>query len=591
MISRFTQTQIQPKTLKQNKLQSTDKNAVPSFKGPVELGTQALNYLNTSPAIGACFVDFFSMVAPRTIVDFSRSKDAGLETGFRESSGTVNHALAGVVGLGAGYAVSAAFNKANGVKAHLLFANNDTIDTFGKFMADSVGEKGTYDAEKYWETFFKSLEGLNTTDGKEAWKKLDDASVKKLSKLMIESGENTYKTPNETLAKVLEEITGKTGAGSTFKIEAKSAEGKAVTIEGSIGNLVNNAYAMKKTVMDKLAHANSCLKDGEPKKLIVEDLSEFLKGIKNKKVATVAAGLAVPVGIGMSVQPLNRYLTKKRTGSDGFVGVEGREPDKSNGFKAMKLVLGLGMGSLMISTILKRPADLYTNIKKAGPEILSKLQYKGAVPTMDQFKFIYGMTIMSRIFAARDKNETRESMIKDSLGFANWLILGGFVSKLAAKAFNKGTVNYSEKIHGKGTWNYITKAVEKTHEEILYPALKKLGINVTENGKQIPFRTLMKSVKAIAKGEGANSKIAQEALSKLKYKNYAQMLGYLYSGIVLGIGIPKLNIAITNYIEGKKSSAKAETNPADKMKVAQAGVQNVIPDSKTFSAFGAYLNQ
>ena len=56
---------------------------------------------------------------------------------------------------------------------------------------------------------------------------------------------------------------------------------------------------------------------------------------------------------------------------------------------------------------------------------------------MNQFKFIYGMTIMSRIFAARDKNETRESVIKDTLGFANWLILGGFVSKLAAKAFDK----------------------------------------------------------------------------------------------------------------------------------------------------------
>lgn len=63
---------------------------------------------------------------------------------------------------------------------------------------------------------------------------------------------------------------------------------------------------------------------------------------------------------------------------------------------------------------------------------------------MNQFKFIYGMTIMSRIFAARDKNETRESVIKDTLGFANWLILGGFVSKLAAKAFDKNIVNYEK---------------------------------------------------------------------------------------------------------------------------------------------------
>ena len=196
MLSQITPYKIQPQTLKQKK-NNKDNKTNPSFKGPVEVGTQVLNFLNTSPAVGAVFVDFFSMVMPRTIVDFSRSKDAGMETGFRESAGTINHALAGVVGLGAGYAVSAAFNKANGVKAHLLFANSDAIDTFGQLMADSVAD-GKYNAEKYWNQFFRGLEGFNTTDGANSWKTLSKDSAEKAAKIMIDAGTEKYKAPKPT---------------------------------------------------------------------------------------------------------------------------------------------------------------------------------------------------------------------------------------------------------------------------------------------------------------------------------------------------------------------------------------------------------
>ena len=593
MLSQITQTQ-QPKTLKYSTPLNTNKNNTPSFKSLGAMGTQALNFLNTSPAIGACFVDFFSMVMPRTLVDFGRSKDAGMETGFRESSGTINHALAGIVGLGAGYAVSAAFNKANGVKAHLLFANSDAIDTFGQLMADSVAN-GKYDAKQYWEQFFKGLEGFNTTDGANSWKMLKPESAQEAAKIMIDAGTEKYKAPKAAIAKAIEIVTGETGAGSTFKLNFVKTNGEQIVdkiptkVEGSIDNLINNAYAMRKTVLDKAAH---------DKTEIVKDFEKFLKGIKGRKSATVAAGLAIPVIIGMSSQPFNRYLTKKRTGSDGFVGVEGREPDKSFGFKVLKTVLGLALGTAMVSCILKNPLALVKKgalkaWKEAPAEIAKKLQYKGAVPTMDQFKFIYGMTIMSRIFAARDKNETRESAIKDTLGFANWLILGGFVSKLAAKVFDKGIVNYDKETQGKGLWNYITKSVEKTHEEILYPELQKLKIKVMDGDKKIPFRKLMKEVKEIAKnGIGQNQDIAKKALTKLKYKNYVQLLGYVYSGVVLGWGIPKLNIAITNAVEGKKSKKSGNKNTSqDKMKVMPAPLaQPLEPASKTFSAFGAYLN-
>ncbi len=577
MLSQITQTQ-QPKTLKYSTPLKNDRKNNPNFKGLGALGTQTLNWLNTSPAIGACFIDFFSMVMPRTIVDFGRSKDAGFETGFRESSGTVNHALAGIVGLGAGYAVSAAFNKANGVKAHLMFMDANAIDTFKEFVNDSADKTKGYDAKKYWETFFRSVEGFNTTDGANSWKKLSEDTIQKASDLMAKEGAKKYKVSDSILAQVSELITGETGAGATFRVSVKN---NPDAIEAPIKDLTSNANSMLKAVTDKAKH---------DKTAIVEDLEKFLKGIKNKKAATVAAGLAFPVAVGMSAQPINRYLTKKRTGSDGFVGVEGREPDHSTGFKIAKLILGVGMGSAMISTILKKPSELYTNLPKAAKELLSNLQYKGMVPTINQFKFIYGMTIMSRILAARDKNEARESAIKDSLGFANWLILGGFVSKLAAKAFNKGIINYDEAKHGKGIWKFIQHSVEKTHEEILFPALKKFGIQtVDKNGKAVPFRKLMSELKAVAAKEGASAetqKIVKETLSKLKYKNAAQLLGYLYSGVVLGVGIPKLNIAITKYAENKKAAKQNPNTAADKMKLNSEFIQK----NANTNTFGAFYN-
>ena len=145
-------TQVQPKSLTYKKQLNNKDNNNPSFKSLGAISTGVLNSLNTSPAIGACFVDFFSMVLPRTLVDFGRSKDAGMETGFRESSGTLNHALAGIVGLGAAYAVSSAFNKSKGVTAHLMFMDGNTIDTFKDLVNVSAATHG-YTKATSWYTF------------------------------------------------------------------------------------------------------------------------------------------------------------------------------------------------------------------------------------------------------------------------------------------------------------------------------------------------------------------------------------------------------------------------------------------------------
>ncbi len=596
MISRFN-TITQAQTLTDKKLNNNKQNSQPTFSGAIELGTAALNSLNTNPAVGACFLDFFSMVLPRTAIDATRGFDAGVETGFRESSGTINHAMAGIVGLGAGWLVSEAFNKANGVKTQFLFTDDKAIDVFsdfiGKHKADNI-----INSEEYFYDMFKNMKFLNTTtdeykrlaslDPKKAqeiaYTAMSDETARQAAGKMLEANTDKYKTPNSILQEVKAIIIGEKGSGEVVKL----TDSKGRVIEDTLENHIKNGFSVKKAFTDKIKKDIEKLNTNKAKDILTD--AEFVSKIKGLKKYTAAAGLAVPVAIGMSTQPFNRYLTKKRTGSDGFVGVEGREPDNSFGFKAGKTILGLALGSAMISTILKNPAELYkpNTVKKALKEIGSALQYKGLVPTINQFKFIYGMTIMSRLFAVRDKNEMRESTIKDTLGFANWLILGGFVSKIVAKIFNKDTLNYikPDAKENKGFWNkvknsYIFKGKEKSHEEILFPALKELGIKVKDQaGNVLPFKKLVKAVK-----EQEQNPIAQKALQQLKVKNYQQLAGYLYSGLVLGIGITKLNIAITKLCEKNKKTSEPPA-VSDKMKVSNEFIiRSAQRESKTFGSF------
>ena len=185
--------------------------------------------------------------------------------------------------------------------------------------------------------------------------------------------------------------------------------------------------------------------------------------------------------------------------------------------------------------------------------LLKKIQFKGLIPTLNQFKFIYGVTIMSRFLAARDKDELRESVVKDVLGFFNWLILGNFVAKITANAMDKSLLNYSEKEHGKGVLKKILNAPMKTRDEVLHAGLKKAGIDSIEGGKALSFKQMLKKLSTSAVPEA----IRKETKGKLRVLSIAQIAGYLYSGLVLGVGIPKLNIYMTNKSEAKRKAKLA----------------------------------
>lgn len=523
--------------------------------------TSALNFLQTNQGVGAACVDLFSMVLPRTAVDFTRGPDAGVETARREFSSAINDAIIGVYGMIAAGALAVGINSKFGVKAHKMFISGDMLDLFAQAWQDkkaSTNEETLHGFLKHVASEAKgfnpniNLDEVKNTNG---WVGIDlDTQKKVVEKLKdgILNLPNEIKTKEDKAAygkfkaHVKALIVGSTGVESEFKLEKET--GKIIKGEkeiqkatASVDDLIDNIYKSSKTFMsDKVAA------EFKPGVKIADNA--FVKGMKNLNKGTALLGLALSLVVGLSIQPLNVYLTKKKTGKTGFVGVEGKEGDKTGGFSALKL----GVGALAMAGAL-------ATIGKPS-EILKKIQFKSLYPTVDQFKLVYGTTIVSRILSARDKNELRETTTKDSMGFVNWLILGGFVSKLTAAGFEKLNIGkfikYNTEENGKSWFDWLTKSSFVTREEFLHKAFKDAGVS-TQKSKDVAF-TFKEMLQEMAK----NPKLAG-AKTKLKYFTFIQFAGYLYSGLVLGVGMPKFNIAMTKLAEKKrKAEEEAKANAA-----------------------------
>lgn len=506
------------------------KNSDVAFKG-AENFVQFLRFLDTNQSWGAVAIDVTCMDTPRTIIDFTRSPEAGLETARRDFSSTANNVLTGAYGLGAAWLFAGGLNQQFGINAHKMFVDDDTVDILSHTWDANKNAKDPL--KSYLENIISDVKGFNPHS-----KNCDEAGW-----IGIDA-----KTQKQVIKKLADEI-----KNGPEKISKESHNYLKSLIADSVG--AENKYIIRKTIGDKTKESVSTLDDfiGNVHKMSKAFVNEnvgksfnsgnihdnvFIKGLKKLNRRTSIIGIGIAALIGCSQQPFNMYLTKRKTGKSGFVGVEGREPDKSDKFKLLKAGVAAGWIVGFMKTIGK------------SSELLNKMQFKGFSPTLPQFKLIYGATIASRLISARDKNELREAAIKDSLGYASWLILGGFVSKLTAAGFEKMDkfknadekfIKYNEVEHGKGWFNWLTKSEIMSRDEVLRTELKKVGISTIKNGKAMSFKEMMKAAPKIA-------------TTKVKYLNMIQFAGYLYSGLALGIGIPKLNIAITKSIEAERKA-------------------------------------
>lgn len=505
------------------------QNRNTNFTGLYESTINGLRVLVTNPTLGAMGIDFGTMGIPRPAVEFKeRGFDAGVEPAIRENTSATNNALIGIYGVIAANMLAGGFNNKYAVKGNKILTNNDTIDMFSGIFKDNHSfapeSRGGFASEIL--TSIRGYNPIHKDADKEGFVSLSKDAKEQLTAALkkIFANENADYKPDKNDERLIKSIiTSDTGAESSFKLDYK---GKSVS--NSLENFINDAYSLSKAFTEKELLAK--LKGDVPK-----GFEEFIKDLKGLKTRSGMLGIAIPAAIGVSLMPINIWLTKKRTGKQGFVGVENKEKDNSTGFLGMKLA----------STAAILGFSWWT-IGKSFNDISKKLQFTGKLPNISQFKFIYGVVIASRILSSRDKNELRETVIKDPLGFINWLILGGVVSKITANALGKNLINYSEK--GKGFWNWITKCDIKTYDEVIMPVLKEKLLDKT--GKLRPFKELLKELPQAEKIKVRNIAIAQCA-------------GYLYSGIALGWGITKLNIFLT-----KKFNKPDESSTNEKIDIA-----------------------
>ena len=455
--------------------------------------SKALYTLSNNDMLNASFVDVFAMDTPRTIVETkNRGKQAGIEMGFREYTGTFIAEFSAAL-----FAVLASKFIAKKIKPDIKVNSGSWITNNGLDVFSDIYNKSNKTPRNYVENILNSMSGLKGKEIKE-FSKIDKDKTKpiveKLTNLITDK--TSDKTKNKkVLGEVQDEIINLLGADNN------------ITIKGTKNSLSANLTHTLRDIVD----SGKNIFFGANKKESGEIISKL------KKMNNLRIGIAIPLSMGLAItnQYLNRYLTKRRTGIDNFVGennyaqnVAFKNEKKSEKGLWWKKLLSAGVFVLMLSKVMgvKKPADF-----------IKKLEFDGPVTSGNTIKTVYGTLILGRIFASKDSTELRETNVRDYLGFLNWLVLGGFVAK------------------GVG--------------QILDPKQEKL-FNITKEGKGIKHwlkDISLKSQKEIL-AHGGNVK------SNLRKLNFAQMSGIAYSTIMLGILLPKLNIWMTRRDKGNKNS-------------------------------------
>ena len=468
-----------------------------SFNASMGGLSNALYTLSNNDMLNASFVDIFAMDTPRTVVETkNRGKQAGIEMGFREYTGTfIAEFSAAVFAILASKFISKKLTPQVKVNSGSWITNNG-LDVFSE-----IYKKSDKTPKSYVENVLNSMLGLvgnKTKEFSEIDKEKTKPVIEKLTSLITDRTQDK-KAVKRALTGVQDEIINLLGADNN------------ITIKGTKNSLSANLTHTLRDIVD----SGRNIFFTETKQSSNNILSK-LKSMNNLRI-----GIAIPLSMGLAItnQYLNRYLTKRRTGIDNFVGENGYEnnvKDKNEKKKEkglwIKKLISAGIFVLMLSKVMgvKKPIDF-----------VKKLEFDGPVTSGNAIKTIYGTLILGRIFASKDSIELRETNVRDYLGFLNWLVLGGFVSKGVAQILDR-------------------------KQEKLF--------NITKDGYGIKHwlrDVSLKSQKEII-AQGGDVK------GNLKKLNFSQISGILYSALMLGVLLPKLNIWMT------KGKAKNEEKVAKK---------------------------
>ena len=390
-----------------------NKSKAQNFGGVGSLLTAGLQACEQHPMIGVSVIDAATCIVPRAAVDFNTNAHAGLETLRRESSGLFVNCLLpsyfvmGVAGFLNYLTLPKEYRHLGLAKS---WADEDTILKLSSFAKNMDTQTGT--KKSFAKIVLENLEGYNSSL-ENKWvkyssnKKAFNSAVKFLDDAI--NGKISASHATSQAYKLLADATH-----STEKIRFISDGDKA--FNSSLSAMLRDIVDMGKKFKEPVVAKN-----------IDEFAQSAIKFVKHKSFA----GLALILPLAASMQYINRWITRKQSGIEGApiyrdFGLEENKKKKKKDSNLFMCKL-LGAGSIMglaVLSMMKKPT-------------LKMFQFKGLFPTLDQARWIAAITFASRVLAAEDKNEIRESTFRDMAGFASLYFLGDYVAKGLATIMHK----------------------------------------------------------------------------------------------------------------------------------------------------------
>ena len=398
--------------------------------------------------------------------------------------------------------------------------NGNIIDKLQSVYSEAKASGAENITKEYVTKALSSLEGL---EGK-TWVKYADKA----------------QTPEFTDAveKITKAISSK---GKERKILLEDARQKLVGITKaeSILKFKNSAQSNLTETLRDITDIGSKYNAITEKGISVNEYSSALKNFVNKKSLI---GMALVIGIAVSVQTINRAITRKQFKAAGAPiykefgkkdTTQKMDEKQKKKFKAKKIASAAGMYGLAAVSMMKKPT-------------LGMFQFSNIFPTMDQCRWIAASTFASRMLGAEDENELRETTVRDIASFSGLYFLGDYVKKGAAsaiEAFSK-TEKGSKLLGNNVVLLNRRKEVAKPVIESGASASKKLASTVSYRLKQ--FGNWIKNTDLKTAGEVSSIKVRN-------LRNICRIADIAFSIIMLGVLLPKYNRSVT---EKKVAEAK-----------------------------------
>lgn len=419
-----------------------------------DMALKGIQKCEEKPMVNVAVLDLSTAIIPRTFFETfigSKTKDeegndthhrklnimGGFEALRREGSGLVINCL--IPGFIVKFAASllnkpimGQFKNSSLVKS---WANSDTINCIQKYYNNAQGltkEDRVYSTLK---TMFDDIEGVNGNAEKDGLKKFKE----------LFANDPEYTEHLRRFAKnIISDKPEKDFAGDMYNfLVKKSGIAENIKFAGDKGYFSSSLGHLCESASDILhgAYQEGIIKDytsdaaqgKQVEKLVskeVEELSKYFGKAKKLVNAKSIAGLGMIIPLAIAAQPINRWITHKLSGKKGApIYNDDKErvltpEEKKQLIRDKFIAVPLMWAVTGLSMLMDKPS-------------LKMFQFKNIFPTMDQARIISAATFSSRLAAAEDSNELKESTIRDIATFSSFYFLGDYAAKAIATFLEK----------------------------------------------------------------------------------------------------------------------------------------------------------